>query len=103
MTINRRTFLGATVALAMAPYAMAKNSTRPGTVFPKGFLWGAATAGHQIEGNNINSDIWVAENVQPTIYAEPSGDDCNSFELWPQQIRPQTSLCGQPLPDQSRV
>jgi len=22
--------------------------------FPNGFLWGAATAAHQVEGNNIN-------------------------------------------------
>ncbi|NUP68541.1 MAG: family 1 glycosylhydrolase, partial [Nonomuraea sp.] len=24
--------------------------------FPDGFLWGASTAAHQIEGNNVNSD-----------------------------------------------
>ncbi len=30
--------------------------------FPKGFLWGAATAAHQIEGNNTNSDWWAWEN-----------------------------------------
>ncbi len=30
--------------------------------FPEGFLWGAATAAHQIEGNNINSDWWAWEN-----------------------------------------
>ena len=26
-----------------------------------GFLWGAATAPHQIEGNNVNSDWWARE------------------------------------------
>lgn len=51
--------------------------------FPGGFLWGAATAGHQIEGNNVNSDMWLMENVRPTTFAEPSGDADNSFELWP--------------------
>jgi beta-glucosidase len=30
--------------------------------FPPGFLWGAATSAHQIEGNNINSDWWAWEN-----------------------------------------
>lgn len=30
--------------------------------FPNGFLWGAATAAHQIEGNNTNSDWWAWEN-----------------------------------------
>eukprot|EP01037_Dinobryon_pediforme_P006415 gene6415-6481_t len=51
-------------------------------VFPDHFLWGAATSGHQIEGNNTNSDSWVLEIIKPSIYAEPSGDACNSFELW---------------------
>ena len=32
--------------------------------FPKGFLWGTATAANQVEGNNINSDFWLAEHVQ---------------------------------------
>ena len=27
--------------------------------FPKGFLIGAATAAHQVEGNNIHSDYWA--------------------------------------------
>lgn len=83
MTINRRTFLGAAVALAVAPYAMAKAPTRHGAAFPEGFLWGAATSGHQIEGNNVNSDMWLVENVKPTFFAEPSGDAANSFALWP--------------------
>ncbi len=30
--------------------------------FPNNFLWGAATAAHQIEGNNINSDWWAWEH-----------------------------------------
>ena len=51
--------------------------------FPQGFLWGAASAAHQVEGNNLNSDIWLLERVQPTIYREPSRDACNSFALWP--------------------
>lgn len=46
------------------------------------FLWGAATAGHQIEGNNTNSDTWFLERVEPTVFSEPSGAACNSLELW---------------------
>jgi beta-glucosidase len=30
-------------------------------VFPEGFLWGAATAAHQIEGGNRNNDWWEWE------------------------------------------
>ena len=33
-------------------------------VFPPGFLWGAATAAHQVEGNNDNNDWWDWE-AQP--------------------------------------
>lgn len=49
---------------------------------PDGFLWGVATAGHQNEGDNTNSDTWFLENVKPTIFQEPSGKACNSWELW---------------------
>ncbi|NLG41128.1 MAG: glycoside hydrolase family 1 protein, partial [Chloroflexi bacterium] len=29
--------------------------------FPTGFLWGTATAAHQVEGNNTNNDWWAWE------------------------------------------
>jgi len=29
--------------------------------FPRGFLWGTATAGHQVEGNNTNNQWWKWE------------------------------------------
>ena len=32
-------------------------------VLPKGFLLGAATSAHQVEGDNINSDWWAAEQA----------------------------------------
>ena len=38
--------------------------------FPPGFLWGAAGAGHQIEGNNVSSDLWLLEHTDPTVFAE---------------------------------
>ena len=79
--INRRTLIVAGSALAATP-ALAKLTRETARAFPKGFLWGASTAGHQVEGNNVNADRWVIENVHPTIYAQPSGDACNSFELW---------------------
>jgi beta-glucosidase len=54
--------------------------------FPKGFLWGAATAGHQIEGNDVNSDYWLLENIEPTIYVERSGDACDSYHRYQEDI-----------------
>jgi beta-glucosidase len=84
MTVDRRSFIGAAAALAAMPAAIAAKPRATGrAAFPKNFLWGAATAAHQIEGNNINSDSWVLENVKPTLYKEPSLDAANSFELWP--------------------
>ena len=54
--------------------------------FPPGFLWGAAHAGHQVEGDNDNSDTWFAEHVTPTVFKEPSGKACNSYELWREDV-----------------
>ena len=54
--------------------------------FPQGFLFGAATAGHQVEGDNTNSDTWFAEQVSPTVFKEPSGKACNSYELWREDV-----------------
>ncbi|MFN3218412.1 MAG: family 1 glycosylhydrolase [Acidimicrobiales bacterium] len=52
-----------------------------GTV-PSDFFFGVSTAGHQVEGDNSNSDTWFLENVEPTVFREPSGKACNSLELW---------------------
>ena len=54
--------------------------------FPKGFLWGTATAAHQVEGNNVNSDNWLLEHMPGTIYAEPSGDACDHYHRYPEDI-----------------
>ena len=54
--------------------------------FPDGFLWGAATAGHQIEGSNVNSDFWLLEHTRPTVFHEPSGDATNSLLMWPADL-----------------
>lgn len=54
--------------------------------FPRGFLWGAATAGHQVEGNNINSEMWVLEHLPGTAFVEPSGDACDHYHRYPEDI-----------------
>jgi beta-glucosidase len=41
--------------------------------FPDGFLWGVATAAHQVEGDNRNSDWWAWEHRPGSPVAEPSG------------------------------
>src|SRR5512140_161228 len=35
--------------------------------FPRGFLWGTATAAHQVEGNNTNNDWWAWEQQEGHI------------------------------------
>lgn len=55
--------------------------------FPGGFLWGAATAAHQVEGGNTNSDSWLLEHVDGSIYAESSGDGCDQYHRYDEDIR----------------
>ena len=80
MDMDRRTLLAATGAAMALSASGAQAAAR--AKFPAGFRWGAATAGHQVEGNNVGSDIWLLEHVKPSLFQQPSGDACNSFELW---------------------
>ena len=54
--------------------------------FPKGFWWGAATASHQVEGNNINNDTWALEHTPGTIHVEPSGDAIDHYHRYREDI-----------------
>lgn len=54
--------------------------------FPPGFLWGAATSGHQTEGNNVNSDYWRREYAAGSEIPEVSGDACDSFHRYREDI-----------------
>ncbi len=86
-SIDRRGMIaGAAAAAAMIGTPLAAQARRPGAAFPKDFLWGASTAAHQVEGNNLNADLWVIENLPGTMFADRSGDAANSFELWPTDL-----------------
>ncbi len=56
------------------------------TTFPDGFLWGAATAAHQVEGGNVNNDHWEMEHAEHSPFREPSGDACDSWHRWPEDL-----------------
>ncbi len=58
------------------------------TPVPEGFLWGASTAAHQIEGNNVNSDFWAMEHAEPrgARIREASGDACDSYHRYRDDI-----------------
>lgn len=54
--------------------------------FPEGFLWGASTAAHQVEGNNTKSDFWLMENVEGSMFKEPSGSAVDHYRLYKEDI-----------------
>ena len=52
--------------------------------FPPGFLWGAATAAHQVEGDNRTSDWWAFEQAGRLPFR--SGEACRHYELFEQDF-----------------
>ncbi len=80
---RRHVIAGMATGLATGSVGAARRIPR---AFPPGFLWGAATSGHQTEGNNTSSDMWLLEQCRPTIFDDRSGDACNSLDLWPADL-----------------
>lgn len=58
----------------------------PDQSFPDGFRWGTATAAHQIEGGNVNNDWWRWEHTPGSGCREPSGDACDSYQRWADDV-----------------
>jgi beta-glucosidase len=54
--------------------------------FPDDFVWGTATAAHQIEGGNVNNDWWTWEHNPDSGCVESSGDACDSLRRWPEDV-----------------
>jgi beta-glucosidase len=84
--IGRRGLLkagGAGVAtMGVVPSAGAASPARPRRPAPPGFLWGTAISAYQSEGGNTNSDAWLMENLQPSMFRERSGDACDSYHRY---------------------
>lgn len=55
--------------------------------FPQGFMVGASTAAHQVEGNNVHSDYWLQENVEHSQFVEPSGEAVDHYHRYEEDIR----------------
>jgi beta-glucosidase len=55
--------------------------------FNDNFLLGAATAAHQVEGNNIHSDNWAIENLPHSMYIEPSLDAVDHYNRYEEDIK----------------
>jgi beta-glucosidase len=87
---TRRDVLGGLAAATLAGSALGVPRGAGGAPrqrWPDRFVWGVATAAHQIEGNNIGSDYWVLEHVASTNFAAPSGDACDSWERWREDLK----------------
>ena len=52
--------------------------------FPPDFLWGSATAAHQVEGGCTNNDWWAWEHTPGSTAVEPSGDAIDHFTRYDQ-------------------
>jgi beta-glucosidase len=62
------------------------GSSVPEIRFPDRFVWGTATAAHQIEGGNVNNDWWAFEHDPTSGCVDVSGDACDSFNRYPEDI-----------------
>lgn len=49
-------------------------------LFPQGFMWGAATSSHQVEGDNTRNDWWLWEKAGRT--PDASGRACDSYRRY---------------------
>jgi beta-glucosidase len=89
-TLNRRSLIqgisSAALLAAVPSPLIAAASPQKTKAFPAHFLWGCATAGAQVEGNNTASDLWALEHIPNSMYREPSGDACDHYHLFAQDI-----------------
>lgn len=85
--LSRRAVVAGATGL-VAAQAVAGGAAGPARrrKLPPDFLWGTAISAHQSEGNNTNSDAWLVENLKPTIFKEPSGDACDSYHRYAEDI-----------------
>jgi beta-glucosidase len=65
------------------------TTNRPACIFPEHFRFGSATAGHQVEGDNVHSQEWHDELHDERRKAGGkgrSGKACNHWELYRQDV-----------------
>ena len=87
---TRRQIVAGAAGLVAASAAKAAPAARRAA--PKGFLWGTAISAHQSEGGNTNSDSWMLETNTPTAFRDPSGDACDSYHRYTEDLDIAASL-----------
>jgi beta-glucosidase len=55
--------------------------------FPKGFLWGCATAAHQVEGGNHGNDWWQWEQQGHILTGDSSDPACDHYHRFRQDFQ----------------
>jgi beta-glucosidase len=85
MDISRRGLI-ASAALGLGATQVKAGPASKSRALPKDFLWGTAISAYQSEGNNTNSDAWLQENIKPTLFKDRSGDACDSYHRYAQDI-----------------
>jgi beta-glucosidase len=66
---------------------MSSDSNRAALEFSEKFMWGTATAAHQVEGDNRLNDWWAFEQQRGRIHdGTTSGDACKQYELYKSDI-----------------
>lgn len=63
--------------------------------FPKGFLWGAATASHQVEGGNFNNwSEWEKKNAKKLAEEAKKNWSKEQQEMFPEMFEPENYISG---------
>ena len=70
------------------PREMSRSNAR----FSSDFYWGTATAAYQIEGGGTNTDWWRFEHREGSSAVEPSGDACDSWHRYEEDVELVRSL-----------
>lgn len=93
---SRRQIMAGTAALAAAAAGTgtgaASRVRAAKRATPTGFLWGTAISAHQSEGNNTASDSWLLETITPTAFKDASGDACDSYARYEEDLDIAASL-----------
>ncbi len=60
--------------------------TQRNVSFPSDFMWGTATSAYQTEGGGANTDWWRFELAVGSTATEPSGDACDSWHRYEEDL-----------------